>query len=78
MTTIGNFEWDPMITDASPSELTHCDRLCTNSQNNSGARLANSSCTQAIITVVLAINDKHSLHVKHANNRLNKFVVTLP
>jgi hypothetical protein len=35
------------------------------SQTTSGARLLHSSCTQAIIAVVLAINDKHTLPVKH-------------
>jgi hypothetical protein len=45
-------------------------RACSaaSSQNTSGARLAHYTCTQAIITVVLSINDKHTLPVKHANN----------
>jgi hypothetical protein len=45
-------------------------RACSaaSSQNTSGARLAHYTCTQAIIVVVLAINDKHTLPVKHANN----------
>jgi hypothetical protein len=38
------------------------------SQKTFGARLAHPSYTQVIITVVLAINDKHTLSVKHANN----------
>jgi hypothetical protein len=35
------------------------------SQNTSGACLLHSSCTHAIFIVVLAINDKHMLPVKH-------------
>jgi hypothetical protein len=40
------------------------------SQNISGARLTHYTCTQAIIAVVLAINDKHTedaAWLKHAN-----------
>ena len=35
------------------------------SQTASDARLLHSSYTHAIFIVVLAINDKHTLHVKH-------------
>jgi hypothetical protein len=38
------------------------------SQNTFGAHPLHSSYTQAIIIVVLSINDKHTLPVKHANN----------
>jgi hypothetical protein len=35
------------------------------SQTTSGARLLHSSCIQAIIATLLAINDKHTLPIKH-------------
>jgi hypothetical protein len=37
------------------------------SQNTFGALLAHYTCNQAIIAAILAINEKHTLPVKHAN-----------
>jgi hypothetical protein len=70
-----------MITDASPPSLhcscfsidAHSDPTINDKcipsivsfQTASDARLLHSSYTHAIFTVVLAINDKHTLPVKH-------------
>ena len=52
--------------------------ICS-SQTTSGARLLHSSCTQAIITAVLAINDKHMLPIKHFQDiKLVVFAPILP
>jgi hypothetical protein len=88
---IENLGWDPMITDASPPSLhcscfsidAHSDHAindkripsAASSQTTSDARLLHSSYTHAIFTVVLAINDKHALPIKHLPTIYEYYIV---
>jgi hypothetical protein len=73
---VGNFGWDPTIRNASSGLRSFC-QCCVAFDHSIFLDLSSylpvdhRCCTQAIITVVLAINDKLTLPVKHAKHPLH-------